>query len=132
MRGAINSIGTTKKCLEVEDKGVILEADKIDRLDEFLQNHNNELLHPFIRISIEKENSFFNSRGKLLLLLINETHSVKGACKHMALSYSKACDILNQLEKELGYNVVERRHGGSRGGNQAGYPHCRLHSNPVQ
>ncbi|NFF81047.1 LysR family transcriptional regulator [Clostridium botulinum] len=116
MRGAINSIGIIKEYLEVEDEGIILEADEIEKLDGVLQYYNDKLLHPFIRISIEKESLFFNSRAKLLLLLIQETHSVKRACKHMALSYGKAWNMLNEMEKSLGYNVVERRHGGRRGG----------------
>ena len=34
----------------------------------------------------------------------------------MALSYSKAWNMLNQLEQELDYAVVERKHGGINGG----------------
>ncbi|MFA9462701.1 MAG: NTP transferase domain-containing protein [Velocimicrobium sp.] len=116
MRGAIQSLGVEKKYLEVEDEGILLETEDIERLDQLLENHNNHLLHPFVRLSIEKEHLFFNARAKLLLLLIEETHSVKGACKHMALSYGKAWNMLNEMEEELGYCVVERRQGGSRGG----------------
>lgn len=116
MRGAIQSIGEEKDYLVVEDEGIILEAEDMERLDQLLHEHNNHLLHPFVRVSIEKEHLFFNSRAKLLLLLIQETHSVKGACKHMALSYGKAWNMLNEMEEELGYCVVERRQGGSRGG----------------
>lgn len=116
MRGAIQSIGEEKDYLDVDDEGIILEAEDIERLDQLLQEHNDHLLHPFVRISIEKEHLFFNARAKLLLLLIEETHSVKGACKHMALSYGKAWNMLNAMEEELGYCVVERRQGGSRGG----------------
>ena len=73
-------------------------------------------MNPFIRISIEKEFAFFNSRAKLLLILIEETQSVKGACKYMALSCGKAWSMINETEETLGYRVVERRHGGRRGG----------------
>ncbi len=116
MRGAIQSIGEEKDYLVVEDEGIILEAENMERLDQLLHDHNDHLLHPFLRLSIEKEHLFFNSRAKLLLLLIQETHSVKGACKHMALSYGKAWNMLNEMEEALGYCVVERRQGGSRGG----------------
>lgn len=53
------------------------------------------------------------------MFLIEDTSSVKKACELMALSLSKAWDMLNELEKELGYPVVERRHGGSHGGRTA-------------
>ncbi|SDE88748.1 NTP transferase domain-containing protein [Sporomusa acidovorans] len=116
MRGAIQNLGIERQWLDIEDEGVLHDLDDIDRLDYLIKRHNQHILHPFVRISIEKESLFFNSRTKLLLLLIQDTHSVSSACKHIALSYSKAWNMLNQLEKELGYAVVERKHGGSRGG----------------
>ncbi|MFW2489638.1 NTP transferase domain-containing protein [Clostridium chromiireducens] len=116
MEGAIKSIGIERKWINVEDEGIIHDTDNINQLNELLKKHNEHMLHPFVKISIEKETLLFNSRTKLLLLLIQDTHSVRSACRHIALSYSKAWDMLNKLEKELGYAVVERKHGGSRGG----------------
>ena len=52
----------------------------------------------------------------MLLLLIQEMHSVKGACIHMALSLGKAWDMINDMEAELGCRIVERKHGGHQGG----------------
>lgn len=60
---------------------------------------------------------FLNSRLKLLLFLIADLCSVRQACLHMGLSYQKAWDMINQLERELGYAVVTRQHGGKNGGN---------------
>ncbi|MHC1746864.1 MAG: NTP transferase domain-containing protein [Cellulosilyticaceae bacterium] len=116
MRGAIQSIGVKRKWMEVEDEGILYDTDDIEHLDQLLEKHNQHILHPFVRVSIEKETLFFNSRAKLLLILIQDTHSVRSACRHTALSYSKAWNMLNQLERELGYAVVERQHGGSKGG----------------
>lgn len=116
MQGAIQSIGIERKWVNVEDGGIIHDTDDINQLDELLKKHNEHMLHPFVKISIEKESLLFNSRTKLLLLLIQDTHSVRSACRHIALSYSKAWDMINRLEKELGYAVVERKHGGSNGG----------------
>ncbi|WP_376774512.1 NTP transferase domain-containing protein [Clostridium thailandense] len=116
MRGAIKNIGVERKWMDVDDEGILHDTDDIDRLDQLSKKHNQHILHPFVRISIEKENLFFNSKAKLLLILIQETGSVRSACKHIALSYSKAWNMLNQLEKELGYEVVKRKHGGNNGG----------------
>lgn len=116
MRGAIRSLGIERQWMDIDDEGVLQDMDDIDRLDLLLKKHNQHILHPFVRISIEKEFLFFDSRTKLLLLLIQETNSVRSACRHIALSYSKAWNMLNGLEQELGYAVVERKHGGSRGG----------------
>jgi len=117
LRGAVKNLETPRKLMEVEDEGIIHDTDDMDRLDSLLKEHNEHILHPFLRISIEKESMFFNSRTKLLLMLLKETHSVRNACKHIALSTSKAWSMLNKLEEELGYAVVERIHGGSKGGN---------------
>lgn len=104
------------KEVPVEDEGILCGLDQPDRLCGLIELHNQALLHPYLRISIEKERSFFNARTRLLLQLIHETNSVRCACRHMALSYSKAWNMLNELEKELGYMLVARRHGGSSGG----------------
>lgn len=116
MRGAIRNIGVKRQWMDIEDEGILHDADDIDRLDKLLKKHNKHILHPFVRISIEKESMFFNSKTKLLLILIEETQSVRSACRHIALSYSKAWNMLNELEQELGYAVVQRKHGGSKGG----------------
>ena len=116
MRGAIKRIGIERKWLNVEDEGILHNTDDIHRLEYLLEKNNNDMMHSFVKISIEKEDLFFDSRTKLLLLLIQDTHSVRNACKQMALSYSKAWNMINYMEKELGYAVVERKHGGKNGG----------------
>ena len=113
MRGAIQTIGVERQLMDIDDEGILQD---INRYDQLLEKHNQHILHPFVRISIEKESLFFNARTKSLLLLIQDTHSVRSACRHIALSYSKAWNMLNELEQELGYAVVERKHGGSNGG----------------
>ena len=44
------------------------------------------------------------------------TESMKDACGEMGMSYSKGWKIINRAEKELGYELLERRHGGKSGG----------------
>ena len=116
MRGAIQKIGVERKWVDVEDEGILHNTDDINRLDNLLEKHNDDMMHSFIKISIEKESLFFDSRTKLLLFLIQDTHSVRNACRQMALSYSKAWNMINYMEKQLGYEVVERKHGGKNGG----------------
>lgn len=116
MRGAIKSKTFDREWVEVIDEGILYNVNELDCYDSLLENHNKQILHPYIKISIEKENSFFDARAKLLLILLNDTGSVKSACKQMALSYSNAWNIINNIEKELGYSLVDRKHGGKRGG----------------
>lgn len=116
LNDAIRGLRLKKDYLETEDPGIAISPERIEKLDSLLETHNQNLIHPFLRISIEKESLFFDARASLLLTLINETHSVKGACRYMAISNGKAWTILNDLEKNLGYAVVERKQGGKQGG----------------
>lgn len=116
LRGAIASMEEHRKWVEVSDKGILQSIHDADQLRERLEEHNHALIHSFVNISLVKEAAFFNSRIKLLLFLIMDTNSVNHACELMSLSLAKAWDMINKLEKDLGYPVVERRHGGSHGG----------------
>jgi len=116
LRGAVTSMGDRRKWVEVDDEGIISSVYHPERLTASLDSHNQSILHPFMRISIEKESLFFNARAKLLLFLLTDTHSVRTACQQMALSYAKAWDMLNTLETQLGYPILSRRQGGSHGG----------------
>lgn len=116
LRGAVRCCGCTKQRVAVSDEGIVMSVHDEPQLRRHLQEHNASLLTPTVRISIDKENMFLNSRLKLLLFLIADLRSVRQACLHMGLSYQKAWDMLNRLEHELGYAVVTRRHGGKNGG----------------
>lgn len=114
LRGAMRTCGCKRKLLEVKDKGVLLSTENIARLEDSLAEHNKSLLHPFVRLSIETDQIFFDGRAKLLLFLIQEFHSVQGACKQMAISRGKAWDMITRMEKTLGITLVQRQQGGSR------------------
>ena len=116
LRGFSETLGDRRISVEVEDEGILLSVHNEEQLEANLEKHNRAMLHSHMDISLEKEDLFFGSRSKLLLFLILDTHSVKKASDMMALSLGKAWEMLNKLEKELGYSVVERRHGGSHGG----------------
>lgn len=117
LRGAVRQCDCTKQRIAVSDEGILMSIHNEPQLRQYLQKHNASMLTPTVRISIDKENMFLNSRLKLLLFLIADLHSVRQACLHMGLSYQKAWDMINRLEQELGYDVVTRQHGGKNGGN---------------
>lgn len=73
-------------------------------------------LRPRIRIVLEREKIFFGPGTFQLLQFIDETGSVQIACKRMGLSYSKAWKMLENLDEQLGFKVVERKQGGPHGG----------------
>ena len=114
--GALQASGIERQWLEVEDRGILSSLDHLEQDAELISAHNELLFRPFLRVWLEKDTSFMGGRIKLLLMLIDETHSVSEACAHIPVSYSKAWKMLNHLEKELGYEVVARKQGGKHGG----------------
>ncbi len=118
LRGAMNSNSAIiRERVEVNDRGVLLSIHNEDELWMYLSEHNAALLSPSVKVSIDKENVILNSRLNLLLFLIADMGSIRQAAMHMGLSYQKAWDMINTLEDETGYKVVERRRGGKDGGN---------------
>lgn len=116
LNDAVRQAGSEGQYIEVEDRGVVLNAEKIEKWEDFPDVGRLTHIHPFVRINLEKEKVLFDSRARLLLTLIEEVRSVKGACKYMALSTGKAWVMINELEEALGYPVVVRRQGGKQGG----------------
>jgi molybdate transport repressor ModE-like protein len=116
LRGALQALGDRRVFLPVRDKGILTNVRDQQELRARLAEHNQALLHPMVNLRIQRESAFFDTRLKLLLFLIADTRNVRKACALMGLSHSKAWNMLNRLEMELGYQVVKRRQGGSRGG----------------
>lgn len=72
--------------------------------------------HPIITVRMAGENVFFGPGVSMLLKELESTGTMKDACRISGLSYSKAWKILNTAEKELGFPLVQRLHGGKSGG----------------
>ena len=113
---ALEPVSRGRTTVEVNDRGILLSIHDEEELQKQLESHNQAILHPRVRVTIEREARFFNARLKLLLFLISDTNNMRKACGAMALSYGNAWDMINRLERELGYFVVERTQGGRRGG----------------
>lgn len=114
--GAIHSASEHHIRVEVEDEGVVQDIHSYEQLQKLLEKYNRALMQASVGLSIEKETVFFDNRTKLLLYLISETMSVSKACELMSMSYAKAWKVLNKLEFELGYTMIQRRQGGNRVG----------------
>ncbi|SBV94603.1 Regulatory protein LysR [uncultured Eubacteriales bacterium] len=115
LRGGLASMSGLRIPVEVDDEGILLTIHQQSRLQAYYEENKASFLHPRLRLSLEREEELFNARAKLLLLLIGETHSVRTASAVMALSQSKAWDMLNKLEAALGYALITRRKGGTQG-----------------
>ena len=116
LRGALTRLKSRRQWIGVEDAGILQAVHRDDSWAQLPEQHSQDFLHFTAELKLKKNNSIFDARTKLLLLLIEKNHSVRTACAQMALSYSKGWEILNELESALGIKLVERRHGGTKGG----------------
>ena len=69
-----------------------------------------------IQVKLIGQEAFFGPGPRQLLLGIRERGSVSGACQAVGISYSKGRGIIRRMERELGFELVERRQGGLGGG----------------
>lgn len=116
LNGAIYETGYERQLVEVEDRGILFDADKEEDYKELLEYHNKQILHPQIQIKLVKEKDFLGEREAMLLKLIHYTNSVKYASQQLNISYSKAWTVINLIEEQIGYPVVNRQPGGINGG----------------
>ena len=82
-------------------------------------NETGTRFQPSIRVAVRGEEKFFGPGIALLLELVQETGSVKEACRRMELSYTKGWTIINRAEAELGFPLIRRTQGGREGGSSA-------------
>lgn len=74
------------------------------------------MFHPYVQLKIYNEELVCGPGPVTLLEFLRGTDSMKEACAEMGMSYSKGWKIVNRAERELGYDLLVRQHGGSQGG----------------
>lgn len=117
LRRVIDAVcGGNIATVEVDDEGILLDADTPEDYSRLVERHNRQLLRPSVEISLMRENKLLDKSGALLLQMIAYIGTVKGACEKLQISYSKAWGMLDEMEKNLGFPLVERRPGGEYGG----------------
>ena len=89
LKGAVEHCGTPMYCLNVEDPGIIHDADTPEDYAELLRAHNQSLIH--------------------------ETGSVRDACERMHISYSTSWNLIHTLESQLHEPLIIRSQGGVKG-----------------
>ena len=69
------------------------------------------------KIWLEKDGEIIFGQGpRELLTRVNKLGSLSKAASSMKMSYSKAWNLINRIENELGYKLLEKRVGGVSGG----------------
>lgn len=116
LRGALHSLGVQRTFVSVQDEGVLLNTRKDEEFGEALQHHSLRKLHPSAKLRLAKEQVFYGPGTQQLLRLVQNTGSVRLACRLMGISYSKGWKMISLMEEELGCQVVHRQQGGAGGG----------------
>ena len=118
LKGAMDRCSVPLRRIDVDDPGTIHDADTPEDYLSLVEYHNSQLVRPVVSVSLNKEKPFFDSRIAMLLMLIDETKSVRAAGQRMQLSYSSCWNIIRTLESQLSYSLIERSQGGA-GGSQS-------------
>ena len=116
LQGAISRCGAVMARVEVNDPGVLHDADTPADYAELLRYHNAHLIRPELSVSLAREKPFFDEKTAQLLELVDETGSVRLACQRMQISYSGGWNIIRALESQLHFPLLERSQGGANGG----------------
>ena len=118
LKGAMDRCSEPLHRIDVADFGTIKDADTPEDFSELLNYHNSQLVRPVVSVSLTKEKPFLDSKIAMLLMLVDETKSVRAAGNRMQLSYSSCWNIIRTLEGQLSYTLIERTQGGA-GGSQS-------------
>mgnify|MGYP003450513020 CR=1 FL=1 len=118
LKGAMDRCSVPLRRIDVDDPGTIHDADTPEDFSQLVDYHNSQLVRPVVSVSLNKEKPFFDSKIAMLLMLVDETKSVRPASQRMQLSYSSCWNIIRTLENQLNYTLIERSQGGA-GGSQS-------------
>jgi len=116
LKGAISRCGEELCEIEVDDAGVLHDADTPEDYRALLNFHNAQLVRPVLNVSLAKEMPFFDEKIAMLLSLVDETSSVRTACQRMQISYSTGWNIIRTMESQFSRTLIERSQGGAGGG----------------
>ena len=118
LKGAMDRCSIPLLRIEVDDPGTVHDADTPEDFSALVDYHNSQLVRPVVSVSLNKEKPFFDSKIAMLLMLVDETKSVRAAGQRMQLSYSSCWNTIKTLESQLSYTLIERSQGGA-GGSQS-------------
>lgn len=116
--GAVTSNGNEVKYINVEDEGIVLEADSKENLDKLVTefSKHRESLRYSIQLKLGRNEMIFDPGILQFLETVNRTNSMQAACRQLHISYSKGLKMISHVEKETGVVFLERHAGGSEGG----------------
>ena len=124
LRGAMEAHGVKPVDVAVEDQGTLLDGDTREEYAALLRHRREMTREPVrlqldMRICLQAESAFWGPGSVQLLELVRTTGSILQACECMHMAYSKGWKMIREIERQLGFAILTRRHGGSNGGGSA-------------
>lgn len=116
LRGAVREAKLELREVEVEDEGTVLDMDTPQDYAGLLHRKGERRLRIKNQLVIGTDELFFGPGTAQLLEMIDLTGTITAASEAMHMSYTKAWNMLNQVEEQLGHKVVVRANGGREGG----------------
>ena len=116
LNGLLSSGSITRQFVDVPDNGILFDFSGGEEPGVLISGALAPKIKAEIKVWLSGDQGFFGPGAFRLLTLTGETGSLKTACSHAGLSYSKAWKIMSNIERRLGYPIIESRQGGKRGG----------------
>lgn len=120
LKGAIATLGFDHRLVEVDDLGVLLDADHPEDYLR-LQRYAAEMVRKSpitlaLSVELARGQAFWNNRLVGLLTSIEHTNSLNKSCELLGISYSKAWGMIKQAQHLLGVPLLNTTAGGVNGG----------------
>lgn len=130
LKGAIATLGFNQRLVEVDDRGVLLDADHPEDYL-CLQRYAAEMARQSpvtlaLSVELARGQVFWNNRLVELLTSIEHTNSLNKSCELLGISYSKAWGMVKQAQHLLGVPLLNTTTGGANGGGSSVTPEARM------
>ena len=120
IQGAVRNLGFEVNSVEVDDVGILMDADTPEDFKALrklrMEHKSGGFLWPDISVTIAKADTVLTPKIAQFLEMIDHTGSIQNASACLHMSYTTGWKLLNSVETELGYLLIERKSGGEKGG----------------
>lgn len=120
MRGLMKEPDLRVCTVEVEDPGILLEADSEQSWRESQAYEKQSLeahpIHPILQIGLGRTETCFDGTLARFLEQIQKDGSMNQACKSAGMAYSHGWKMIKYAEEQLGFRLVRKKTGGASGG----------------
>ena len=106
----------TPALIEVEEEAAVIQIKTAEEFQKYKNIYGKRKMHGFVKAGLAVNRSFLGPGVVTLLKQIDRLGSVRKACSHMGMSYSKGWKLIHIAVEETGWTLVKRTTGGLNGG----------------